>query len=232
VFDAIVRSPMYLQVAQRIREAILSGALQPGDALPTEHDLSEQFGVSRPTVREALRALQTQGLIVGGSRSTVQSGAPTGPLREALGYLIRLEHISLQDLIELRCALETEAVRRAARAPAPAVEDARRAVADMQKTNGTVAAFDEADIRFHIALAAASGNEAIRLIMVGVRDAIAAHLRDALAQDPNASETMTMLADEHGDILEATVAGDVKRATTLIRRHIEQFYGVNIHDPG
>jgi GntR family transcriptional regulator, transcriptional repressor for pyruvate dehydrogenase complex len=57
------RLPIYLQVADRIREAIIAGTLAPGDALPTERELAESFQVSRASVREALRALQAQGLV-------------------------------------------------------------------------------------------------------------------------------------------------------------------------
>jgi GntR family transcriptional regulator, transcriptional repressor for pyruvate dehydrogenase complex len=69
-FNNVVRNPAYLQVTAQIKEAILDGSLAPGEPLPTERDLSAQFGVSRTTVREALRALQAQGLISGESRTS------------------------------------------------------------------------------------------------------------------------------------------------------------------
>ena len=69
-FRGVVRTPVYMQVAAQIREAILDGRFGPGDSLPTERDLSTQFGVSRASVREALRALQAQGLITAEGRTT------------------------------------------------------------------------------------------------------------------------------------------------------------------
>jgi GntR family transcriptional regulator, transcriptional repressor for pyruvate dehydrogenase complex len=74
-FASVVRQPVYVQVADQIREAILSGELAAGTVLPAERELCEQFGVSRTTVREALRALQAQSLVV--------PGGPTEPLRVA-----------------------------------------------------------------------------------------------------------------------------------------------------
>ncbi|HST38442.1 MAG TPA: winged helix-turn-helix domain-containing protein, partial [Conexibacter sp.] len=63
-FSEVVRNPAYEQVAHQLREAILDGGFAPGDELPAERELCAQFGVSRTTVREALRALQAQGLAV------------------------------------------------------------------------------------------------------------------------------------------------------------------------
>ena len=88
--------------------------------LPPERELSERFGVSRTTVREALRALQAQGLVVAGGptvplRVTHPEALSTGALSEGLGHLLRLGRVPLLDLVELRCALEGEALRRAAR---------------------------------------------------------------------------------------------------------------------
>ena len=86
IFDEVSRSPLYLQVAGSIREAIIAGDLGPGDALPTERELSESFGVSRASVREALRALQAQGLVsAGGSpaRASVAEGAGEPRARRA-----------------------------------------------------------------------------------------------------------------------------------------------------
>jgi GntR family transcriptional regulator, transcriptional repressor for pyruvate dehydrogenase complex len=104
-FKSVVRNPVYLQVATEIREAILDGRLVAGQPLPTERELTAEFGVSRATIREALRALQAQGLLSAGGDSnragrTVLPEAPT-VLGDALGTLLRLRRISLKDLVAL-----------------------------------------------------------------------------------------------------------------------------------
>lgn len=71
--DKIVRLKLSEQVLERLRDMIRSGALRPGDSVPSERELMERFGVGRPAVREALQALHTQGLITisHGERSRV-----------------------------------------------------------------------------------------------------------------------------------------------------------------
>jgi DNA-binding FadR family transcriptional regulator len=229
-FTPVVREPVYQQVADQIAEAILAGELEAGQPLPTERDLSEQFGVSRATVREALRALQAQGLAVSsGSRTrpllvTPAAGA-TGPLREALTNLVRLQHVELADLIDVRCALESAALERAAQAAdGDALDDARAALAEMRRPDISVEDFDEADVRFHLALMAASGNRAMHLVMLALRDAMTRHLHATLVMLPRPREALGELADQHAGILDAVEAGDGARARTLVQRHIVEFY--------
>lgn len=229
-FEEVVRRPVYVQVAEQLRDAILEGDLEAGAALPPERELSERFGVSRTTVREALRALQAQGLVVAGGptaplRVTHPEALSTGALSEGLGHLLRLGRVPLLDLVELRCALEGEALRRAARtAPAPDLEPADAAIAAMHEAAGDVVAFERADVAFHLALVKASGNEAIALTMLAVRDSIAAHLLDALRRPADPSPTLARLTAEHEGLLAAVRAGDADAAAGLVREHIMGLY--------
>src|SRR4051794_32094779 len=105
------RRPVYEQVAQQLREQILSGELAPGSALPPERELCERFGVGRTTVREALRALQTKGLAVADGptsplRVVAADALTTEPLRDTLTHLLRLGRVPMDDLVGLRRALE------------------------------------------------------------------------------------------------------------------------------
>ncbi|MDW5594684.1 GntR family transcriptional regulator [Conexibacter stalactiti] len=250
-FSEVVRSPAYEQVAHQLREAILDGALAPGDELPAERELCAQFGVSRTTVREALRALQAQGLAVAAGPTAPLRVPPardlsTGPLRDSLVHLLRLGRVPLADLVELRCALEaaavaaaaTRAVARPRSAASPAVPpttddaadhlaDARAALAEMRIVGDDVAAFEAADVRFHVALVAASGNEALQLVMLAVRDSVSAHLRDALAALPAPRRAIARLTRQHEAILAAVEAGDARDAELLLRDHVMGFYRGN-----
>jgi GntR family transcriptional regulator, transcriptional repressor for pyruvate dehydrogenase complex len=226
-FREIVRNPVYTQVAEQLREAILVGELRPGEPVPTERELAESFGVSRASVREALRALQAQGLIVstGSPTRSVVAQTVDEPVREALVNLLRLNGVDLADLVDLRCVLETAAVREAAERRDPELlADARRALEDMNGGKVGIEEFDEADVRFHVALARASGNEAMHLVMTALRGAAARHLLDSLRARRDPEPTLRRLARQHAQILEAVEGGDADAAAALIEVHIRGFY--------
>ena len=88
----------------------------------------------------------------------------------------------------------------------------------------SVETFDEADVRFHVALVRASGNEAMHLVMVAVRDAVARHLLEALLGLRNPRRTLRELHAEHEAILAAIEAGNGGDAAKLVERHIRRFY--------
>jgi DNA-binding FadR family transcriptional regulator len=226
-FREIVRAPVYHQVAEQLREAILAGELAADAPLPTERELSESFGVSRASVREALRALQAQGLITrsGAPGRAVVAGEVAAPARDALVNLLRLNRVDLDDLVDFRCVLESAALRLAAQdGDSARLEEAREALLEMRGGEMTIEAFDEADVRFHVALVRASGNEAMHLVMLALRRAVARHLLEALQADPDREATLRRLGREHAAILKAVESGDGERAAALVDRHIRNFY--------
>jgi DNA-binding FadR family transcriptional regulator len=84
--------------------------------------------------------------------------------------------------------------------------------------------FDEADVRFHVALARASGNEAMHVVMQALRGAAARHLLEALRSLSDPRRTLRRLTREHEAILAAVAGGDGERAATLVDEHIRGFY--------
>lgn len=230
-FRAVARDPVYEQVARQLRDAILDGALAPGEALPAERELCERFGVSRTTVREALRALQAQGLAVADGptaplRVTTPELLAAGPGRDGLVHLLRLGRVPVDDLVELRCALEAAALAHVARARDPrALAPAHAALEEMRDAGEDLAAVQRADVRFHLALVQAAGNRALELVMLAVRDSIEAHLRTALAALPDPHATARRLVREHRALLAAVEAGDAAEAEALLRDHLLRFYG-------
>lgn len=234
IFDRVSRNPLYLQVAESIREAIIAGTLSPGDALPTERDLSESFGVSRASVREALRALQAQGLVsfTGSPSRTVVAEGAGAHARDAMVTLLRLNGVGVDDLMEFRSQLEGGALAAAARRRDPAhLAEARAALEDMRSPGIGVEDFEEADVRFHVALVRASGNEAMHLVMQVLRETVARHLLDFLRAQPDVAATLSRLTDEHAAILTAVERGHATRASALVRAHISGFYRVEPAPP-
>jgi DNA-binding FadR family transcriptional regulator len=177
-------------------------------------------------VREALRALEAQGFVVPGPATarTVVGPGLSDALREAVGNLLRLQQIPLEDLVDFRVTIETAAVVRAAAArPADALAEAAAAHEAMCAPGLGAEAFEAADLRFHVALARASGNEALHLVMLAVRDAIGRYLLDRMRRRRDLPAGLAQLCREHAAILDAVRAGDGESAAARVRTHIEGF---------
>ena len=219
----VVRQPVYLQVAEQLREAILDGRFALGMPLPSERRLQETFGVGRTTVREALRALEAQGLVgpgPGGWRS-VASPSLDAPLREALVQLVRLEQVDLDDLVDLRLILEPAAVERAARHHDElSLARARACLDEMQQPGIEVRVFQDADVRFHVALAEASGNRALHLVMLTLRDVIDRYMRAMAESVADVGLRLPKAAADHAAILAAIERGDGKAAVDRTVEHL------------
>ncbi len=231
-FRPVTRAPLSLLVSRQLREAIVSGELSVGTELPTEKELAEQFQVSRSTIREALRVLQSQGLLSGGdsvstARPRVSAANTSVSASTALENAVRMGQVPLHDLVELRLLLEGAAVSDPFHDQS-ALDDARLALAVMQAPGIDVASFHDADVAFHICLAGASGNAAFPLVMTVLRDAIAGHLLGALSAVDDPRPVLAQLAAEHAAILDAIDHGESDRAAALVRSHIWDFYAAEL----
>jgi DNA-binding GntR family transcriptional regulator len=190
------------QVTVALRQAIVTGALQPGERL-TEDGIAEEHGVSRIPVREAFRALEVEGFV------TIEPFSGT--------FVSRLSDRDAADLLEVRQAIEVLAISRAA---------TRRTEAQIHELDGILGAADAAfatgsttDLvslngRFHLVLAEASGNATIVNLLDQLRHKVewvyAAEL-DARARDSWA---------EHHRIVDSLRAADPLRASALMQAHI------------
>lgn len=188
----LVRAPKTAElIAEQLRSQIVRGVLKQGDALPTEVELVKQFGVSRPTLREAFRILESESLIVvrRGSRGGVLVSSPqTTVAARDFGLLLQMSGTTLADVYEARKVLEPAAVRMLAERGA--AED----IADLTAAVGAVAAlvdegtegadFSEwsaAAFRFHDVIMERCGNTTIALIGAVLREVIARHMSRAVA---------------------------------------------------
>ena len=167
-------------IVGQIRDAISSGGIVPGERLPSERELGVTFGVSRTTLREALRALEAQGVIEirTGSRGGAFVAEPSSELvAGALGNLLRFRSATARELAEFRVPFEAENAAWAARRADPA------ALAELEHIVGDVAArAGDADVpwpevaalevRFHDAVARATGNSVRAAIMSAILDAL------------------------------------------------------------
>lgn len=224
------RAPLSLLVSRQLRQAIVSGKVGTGTELPSEKELTQELGVGRSTVREAVRILQAQGLVSGGD--TVSTKRPRVSTEDALrsaaavaiDNAMRLAQVPLGDLVELRVVLEGAAVELAASRRDGLLAEARAAVDVMSEPGIDIERFRAADLRFHGALAGSAGNAAFPLVMGVLRSAIGSHLGEALDRERDAPKAMATLAKEHGAILKAVLEGKGKRARELVTAHVREFY--------
>lgn len=213
-------------VIDAIEERIMAGDLRVGDPLPPEREFAAQLDVSRAGVREAVRVLESSGIL----RSSPGSGPGAGTFvaalpRQALTRLLRL-HVALtnfriDDLISTRVALERASVHLAAVAPdQDKLAQARDAVEIMEAQGVTREVFNDADTNFHIALAEASGNDFVASLTAAIRESMRAPILAALLQIEDWESLADTLKAEHRQILTAVEAGDADLAMQRAEEHI------------
>ncbi|MDX6539126.1 MAG: GntR family transcriptional regulator, transcriptional repressor for pyruvate dehydrogenase complex [Gaiellales bacterium] len=225
-------------IVGQIHEAIASGGIAPGERLPSERDLGVAFGVSRTTLREALRALEAQGVIEirTGSRGGAFVAEPSSQLvAAALGALLRFRSATARELGEFRIPFEAENAAWAARRADPA------ALAELEHIVGDVAVRAEDDavpwaevaaleVRFHDAVARATGNSVRAAIMAAILDALERAFRAVPV--PAGSPLRSALAPELRQITDAIHAGDDAAAGEAMRAHVARWSELEVeHSP-
>ena len=212
------------QVERQLREAILDGHFGQGDKLPPETELAQQFGVSRPTVREALGALVSVGLIrkvpgvAGGSFvNTVSPDSLGQMLSESMGTIVRIGALDIAEITEVRRVLEVPAAEWAAKNRSDADLAAMKAVVDQQK-NTTIddPKIPEYDLKFHTAIGYASGNRLLAAFVSAVHDAT--HPAQFLDVTPDVARKTVK---QHIAIVAAIESGDPDAAADAMREHLD-----------
>lgn len=197
------RSTLRERVLQALRTAITAGAYRPGDHLG-EVELAARLGVSRGTVREALRHLQQEGLVRAGSR---------GMLR-----VNRLTEEEIRGMFRVRAALEGLAASEIIASPDrdQAVAELRAAAEGLASAGEDFAARVEADLGFHVRLCELSGNT----MLVDSWRHLEGRIRiTMMSRDPKDAPVM-MTPARHVAIIEAIEAADVPRAIAVVDEHM------------
>lgn len=218
------------QVVEQIQNKILGGELTVGAKLPSERELVDALGVSRSSVREALRALEAMGIIDAQGGSGRDSGSViSGRSTEALGTLLRLHvalaGIAVEDLIDVRVQLERHAAAGAAvHHSAEDVARLRTLIDAMQPSRVSSAEFNELDTEFHVSIARSSGNGLAATLMQALRDAVKSEMVRAFTSVDDWRSIGDRLVAEHYGIIDAIEAGREAEAADLVEAHIRTFY--------
>jgi GntR family transcriptional repressor for pyruvate dehydrogenase complex len=216
-----VRSRLYEQIVQQIEESILKGTLKTGDQLPAERELAQQFGVSRTAVREAIKSLSEKGLVEAYSgRGTFITNGTSHAIRQSLDLMMKMGQLAgTSHLAEVRDILEPEIAALAAdRAEEQHLVSMRDAIALMDRSLEDPAAFIEADLDFHLALAEAAANP----LILSLLDSIVALLREQRIRVFNVAGGPQRGQSHHKCILEAIERRNPEKARDEMRAHLVQ----------
>jgi GntR family transcriptional repressor for pyruvate dehydrogenase complex len=224
-YDGLMRT--HQLVLRWIEDQLSGGQLAVGGRLPAERTLAEQLGVSRTSVREAIRVLEAMGVVRAGVGSGPEAGTvvisdPTAALGSALRLHVATQHLPVEDVVETRVLLESWAAARA-RPDAPELDLAGALLDDMDGGHG-IDDFLALDVRFHLALADAAGNAVVSAMMGSLREAIQGYAGQLTANLPDWDATASRLRAEHREILAAIRKDDGGRAAELVAAHIRGYY--------
>jgi DNA-binding FadR family transcriptional regulator len=213
---------LYRQIADQVRTLIRSREFPAGSRLPPERDLARQLGVSRPSVREALIALEVEGLVevrIGSGIYVLGSGAGEqhAPVQAAMGPF---ELLRARWVIESECA--ALAARQAKRTQVDAIAEALQQMEAM--ANGEHRQPLAADRLFHLRIAEATGNGALVAVVKMLWDQRSGPLFTRLEHHYDSPDQWARAIAEHRVVLEAIGKRDADGARAAMQRHLDRAY--------
>lgn len=226
---ARVRTPKTGEViASQLRRQIADGRLRPGDSLPPENRLAENFGVSRPTLREALRVLESQGLLVTqqGSRSGIRVQTPrTDALAVTAGMVLEYRGATIADVFEAQEIIEPACAGRLASVATP--KDLQLLWAAIAaESDGTAAPPD-----LHRLVVDLAGNETIAVMVALVRPILDATGWSCLARKAATAQQRGRWLAAHRAVVEFINSHDSDSAENAWRNHLAEVNSVFVAGP-
>ena len=221
-FREIPRERVSDRVATELLKLIADGRLTPGERLPGERQLATMMGVSRVSIRAALQQLKEQGLL-----SAVQGGgtrllAAARDVDPDLSQLLRIDADNLEDLIAIRAILEVWAARRAAERATPQqiaeIEEAHR---EMSQPGSAPHRKAQDDMRFHQAIARASGSKVYQHLFGRLRDTLEATLDYQRSELLRSAEEEQAVLRQHAAIAAAIRDRDPAAAAAATQAHLD-----------
>jgi len=223
LFDKVSVGRISETIVDKIRQLMRTGQLRPGDRLPAERDLCERFGVSRVTVREALRMLESSGLVEirvgarGGAFVTIPTSEHVG---DGLADMLSLSALTAADVTEVRLILEVGIVPLVC---ARATEEDLEALEEIcERSREAVSAGTytmDLSAEFHARVARSTHNPAVGMLLDSFRGPILMSLQQAKLTAP---EMGVLGSEEHEAFTQAVRRRDPDLATLIMREHLER----------
>jgi GntR family transcriptional regulator, transcriptional repressor for pyruvate dehydrogenase complex len=231
-FEPIQKQRNFEEILVQLQAAFANGQLSPGDRLPAERELAEQFGASRSSVREALRVLEALGVVQvkpGADNGAFLLAEPGRAFRDLLQYQLALRQIDVASLVEFRIVIESWAARTAAeRADEGALNRMDELIDLMKQAPASYTRFHDYDADWHLELARSTRNDLFALALEGARTTIERAMVGAVAGLVNWDTMKARMLREHVAILEAVRNRDGALASELMTAHIRDFYNEQV----
>ncbi|MFZ5754542.1 MAG: FadR/GntR family transcriptional regulator [Bacillota bacterium] len=221
-FKPIKTKKIYEEIVEQIRHLINSGNLAPGDKLLSERELSEQLKVSRASVREALSALEIMGLIeVRPGEGTFIRQTTVDSIIGPLALILSIEKDTVMELLEVRKILEVETAGLAAERGTPEeIEIMGESLKQMKLDLEQNKLGEEADHKFHFAIAVAAHNSILLRLMNTISDTMKQSLRTSRQRLYLTPGTPERLYKEHKGIYDAIAASNPRLARERMYDHL------------
>ena len=208
-------------VIEDIIEKIKSEQFTPGERLPSEKSLSEEFDISRASTREALQKLEVLGLIdiKHGKGSFVSDSPYLKPIQEIVASKLLTADVGVQELLETRLYIEQGTVKLASiNVSESELSELEKVVGEMDKAveGNDVESFSELDLKFHLLIGRISGNTLMRRMLRTIRDI----MREQQERINRVDGVMSVSQEHHEKILEAIEKKDVESAQRSMADHL------------
>lgn len=233
-FDSLTSQTLSRRISRELLTSILRGEIAPGTALPSEDDLASQFDVSRPVVREAVKELAVLGLVEsrqGRSTRVTPEDDWNHFAPELLAARSEVGAVDdfLLELLELRRLIETGAAGLAAtRASDQEIERMTAQFRTMEESTGDLERFTDADIAFHAALLAATGNHLLTRLIEMIGPVLRFGRMISLQRRPDGPADSQQ---GHRRVLDAIRAGDPTAAREAMREHLSWTADLTLGEP-
>ncbi|ALD64898.1 FadR/GntR family transcriptional regulator [Glutamicibacter soli] len=222
----------YQVVLTAIENDLRSGVLTLGDQLPGERALAEQHGISRASVRDAIRILDVMGIVRTSTGSGPNSGAviisePSAGISQALRLHVAAKGINVREIVESRILLETWAAQMHPRDTVYAQQVLDRTAVLIMRMDDPQLSRDEfhrIDAEFHVLLASTAGNAVVESMMESLRNSISDYVAASIPDDESWQPIVRTLRRQHKAIHHAFATDQRERAAQLLEEHINWFY--------